>query len=383
MKRVLVTIPTYNEALNIERIIESVQHVAKRTKGYTFRLLIIDDRSPDGTAKIARKLDAQYGNIHVVSGAKEGLGKAYIRGFLYALKQEKFDIAITMDADMSHDPEDIPSLLLAIVDGADYVIGSRYVTGGTSGNLPLMRRINSRVANFVARRLVGIQEPVHDLTGGFKAIRREALEQIDLKDMRAKGYFFQVNLLHAFLVKGFAVREVPITFVNRSLGDSKLKLKDIIEFLYSAYKLNPNAPLQKFVRFGLVGASGAVVNLGVLSLLIHLTDINALIAAAIAIEVSIISNFTLNHRYTFKGYGSYKVKAKRESIRTLGRKLVTYNIGVLAGAALSFATFAFLYQLAGMHYLPADIIAIGAGMLWNYWVSTRYVWRAIDRSASD
>lgn len=379
MKRVLVMVPTYNEALNIEKVVNGVEAAAKKTKGYRFRLLVIDDRSPDGTASIVRKLNKKYKNIHLLSGSKEGLGKAYIRGFTYALKREQFDVAITMDADMSHDPSDIPRLLKAISEDVDYVIGSRYVSGGTSENLPLVRRINSRVANFVARRLVGIQEPVHDLTGGFKAIKHEALLQINFATMRSKGYFFQVNLLHAFLAKGFKVKEVPITFVNRSLGTSKLKFKDILEFVYSAYKLNPDAPLQKFVRFGLVGASGAVVNLVVLSALIHLTGTNALLAAAIAIETSIISNFTLNHRYTFRGYGPYKIKTRRESTLTLGRKLITYNVGVLAGAALSFVTFAFLYQLVGMHYIPADIIAIGAGMTWNYWVSTRYVWRAIDK----
>ncbi len=379
MKRVLVAIPTYNEALNIERVIEGVEAAAARTKGSQFRLLIIDDRSPDGTATLARKLNKQYGNIHVLSGKKAGLGKAYIRGFTYALKNEQFDVLITMDADMSHDPKDIPDLMEAVQNGADYVIGSRYVTGGRASDSPLMRRINSRVANFVARRLVGIKEPVHDLTGGFKAIRRTALSQIPLKDLRAKGYFFQVNLLHAFLSKGFTVREVPITFVNRSLGSSKLKLQDIIEFVYSAYKLDPDAPIQKFVRFGLVGASGAIVNIGVLTFLIHTTDMHALLAAAIAIEISIVSNFTLNHRYTFKGYGSYSVKTRRESLSTLSRKLCTYNVGVLMGASISFATFALLYQVAKLHYLPADIIAIGAGMIWNYWISTRYVWRAIDK----
>lgn len=379
MKRVLVVIPTYNEALNIQQVIDGVEQIAKETKGYRFRLLILDDTSPDGTAKIARQHAKSYGNIHVLTGKKQGLGKAYIRGFTYALKRETFDMLITMDADMSHSPKDIPKLLRAVGNGADYVIGSRYVSGGDVGDLPLIRRINSRVANVVARRLVGIKKPVHDLTGGYKAIRRDALASINFSDMRAKGYFFQVNLLHAFLIQGFTVTEVPITFVNRSLGDSKLKLKDIIEFVYSAYKLNPDAPIQKFVRFGLVGASGAVVNIGVLSALIHLTDIEPLLAAAIAIEVSIISNFTLNHRYTFKGYGFYSVKQTRESLRSLARKLATYNIGVLIGAAVSFLTFALLYQVVGMHYLPADILAIGAGMIWNYWVSTRYVWRAIDR----
>jgi len=381
MKRVLVTIPTYNEALNIQQVIEGVENVAKQLKGYDFRLLIIDDRSPDSTAQIARRLGKHYGNIHVLSGKKAGLGKAYIRGFTYALKNEIFDILITMDADMSHNPKDIPELLRAVTSGADYVIGSRYITGGTTSDSPFLRRLNSRVANFVARRLVGIEEPVNDLTGGFKAMKHDALVKVPLKDLRSKGYFFQVNLLHAFLAHGFIVCEVPIKFANRTLGTSKLKLKDIIEFLYSAYKLNPDAPIQKFVRFGLVGACGAVVNISTLSALIHFAQINALLAAAVAIEVSIIFNFSLNHTYTFKGYGSYPAHTRRESAKALLRKLATYNSGVLVGASLSFATFALLYQIANLHYLPADIIAISVGMIWNYWVSTRYVWRAIDKRA--
>lgn len=379
MKNVLVAIPTYNEALNIECIIEKTQQVAANTKSYRFELLIIDDNSPDGTGKIVKKLSKRFGNIAVLSGRKSGLGRAYIRGLTYALQKSKFDVVITMDADMSHDPKDIPALLTAIENGADYVIGSRYVSGGSMASLPIGRRINSRVANFVAKRLVGINEPVHDLTGGFKAIKRTALEQITLEDLRAKGYFFQVNLLHAFLLKGFTVQEIPITFVNRSLGSSKLKLRDIIEFLYSAYKLSPDAPIQKFVRFGLVGLSGTIVNLAVLSLLINVFNLDALLSAAIAIEVSIISNFGLNHRYTFRGYGSYTTRTPRESARALLAKLATYNIGVLGGAAISFATFGLLFKLAGIHYIPADLIAIGVGMIWNYWVSTRYVWRAIDR----
>jgi len=379
MQKVLVIIPTYNEALNIRQVIEALQAVAARSKSNIFRVLVVDDRSPDGTAKIVKKLQREYGNIHLLSGKKAGLGRAYMRGFKYALKQEDFDVAVMMDADLSHKPSDIPALLKDIQQGADYVIGSRYVAGGTiKGDWPLSRRINSQVANFVARKLVGISQPVTDLTGGFKAIRREALAQIDLDNLRAGGYFFQVSLLHAFLLKEFRVREVPITFMNRTQGNSKLKMSDIIEFLYSAYKLDPNAPVQKFVRFGFVGACGTVVNLGILSFLVHFTDTEVLIAALIAIELSIVFNFFLNHYYTFKGYGSYQISARRESIRSVSNKMLKFNIGALGGAIISFSTFSLLYKVGGVHYAPADIIAILVAMSWNFWISTHYVWRAID-----
>jgi dolichol-phosphate mannosyltransferase len=285
-----------------------------------------------------------------------------------------------MDGDLSHNPTDIPALLKAVSQGANYVIGSRYATGGViSGSWPLTRKINSRVANFVARKLVGITGTITDLTGGFKAIRAEALEQIDLSGLNASGYIFQVSLLHAFLLKGFRVSEVPITFANRSHGTSKLKMRDIIEFLYRTYKLNPKAPIQRLVRFGVVGACGTVVNLAVLTFLAKFVHTEVLLSAAIAIEVSILFNFFLNHYYTFKGYGSYSVHTQRELARTLLLKMGKFNVGALGGAAISFTTFTLLYKLVHVNYLLADIIAIGVAVSWNYWMSTRYVWKAIDK----
>jgi dolichol-phosphate mannosyltransferase len=379
MGKILVIIPTYNEADNIDQVIELVERVARRSHSYVFSLLIVDDRSPDGTAKHVKTLQKQFNNIHLLSGDKAGLGRAYIRGLSYTLKHLDFEVCILMDGDLSHNPEDIPALLKAINAGADYVIGSRYISGGAvSGDWPLIRIINSRIANFVARKLVGITDNVTDLTGGFKAIRREALEKIDLNSLNVRGYIFQVSLLHAFIREGFVVREVPITFSNRTRGTSKLKLGDIVEFLYRAYKLNPNAPVQRFVRFGFVGACGSVVNLAILSLLVKLGHVDAVISVAIAIEISILFNFLLNHFYTFRGYGAYSKHSGSESTLTLLRKMGIYNVGALGGAGISFVTFTILYKLAGITYLIADVVGIGIALSWNYFVSTRFVWRVID-----
>jgi dolichol-phosphate mannosyltransferase len=375
MKKVLVIIPTYNEAQNIEQVISGVERVAARLRSYTFSLLIVDDNSPDGTAKHVKALQKRYDNIHLLSGNKAGLGRASIRGLTHALKLGEFDAFIMMDGDLSHNPTDIPVLLKVLNTGADYVIGSRYVSGGViAGDWPL----NSRIANFVARKLVGITGNVTDITGGFKAIRAEALADIDLGSLNDRGYIFQVSLLHAFLRKGFRVQEVPITFANRSHGISKLKTRDITEFLYRAYKLNPNAPIQRIVRFGIVGACGAVVNLAILTFLVKLVHVEVLISAAIAIEGSILFNFFLNHRYTFKGYGSYPVQSRSESLHTLLIRLGKFNIGALGGATISFTTFTLLFKLAHTNYFLADIIAIGVATSWNYWMSTRFVWKAID-----
>jgi dolichol-phosphate mannosyltransferase len=174
------------------------------------------------------------------------------------------------------------------------------------------------------------------------------------------------------------VREVPITFSNRTQGTSKLKLKDIIEFVYRAYKLNPHAPIQRFVRFGFVGACGSVVNLLVLSFLVKAVHIDVLIAVVCAIEISILFNFFLNHFYTFRGYGSFAAKTRREPVRSLLGKMGIYNLGTLGGAAISFVTFTVLFKLAGINYLFADVMGIFVAFSWNYYVSTRYVWRAID-----
>jgi len=379
MKKVLVIIPTYNEARNIKQLIDAVEQAALQMRSYDFNILVVDDNSPDGTAKHVKALRKQYDNIYLLSGKKAGLGRAYIRGFEYALKHEEFDVLIMMDGDLSHNPVDIPALLQALTQGDDYVIGSRYVTGGViSESWPVTRKINSRIANFVARKLVGITNTITDLTGGFKAITREALEQIDLDSLNASGYIFQVSLLHAFLRKGFRVREVPITFANRSQGTSKMKPRDIIEFLYRAYKLDPTAPIQRIVRFGVVGACGTVVNLSILTFLVRIVHVDALISVAAAIESSILFNFFLNHYYTFKGYGSYAVRPKKESLHTLLLKMGKFNVGALGGATISFTTFTLIFKLAHINYLLADIISIAVAMSWNYYVSTRFVWKAID-----
>lgn len=378
MKRVLIIIPTYNEVDNVLHLVEEVNSIAVKLRLYDFEILFVDDNSPDGTAEEVKRLKKQFKNVSLSSGQKKGIGRAYLRGFKYALKRRDLEIIVLMDADLSHGPLDIPALIHAIEEGADYAIGSRYVEGGSiPGNWPIYRILNSRIANTLARKLLGLDKGLTDLTGGFKAIRYSALRGIELKDIHASGYVFSVSLLHAFLLKGYRVTEVPIRFSGRKFGTSKLKARDIMEFIYRAYRLDSNAPIQRVVRFGSVGLLGTLVNLATLVFLVEILNFHTSIAALISIEVSMVFNFALNYSYTFKGYG-YTNNVRRDTPRTFFKKLIKYHLGVSIGAMIAYLVFIVSVQLFQIHYILSSVISVVAGMSWNYWISTRFVWKIID-----
>ena len=379
MKQVLTIIPTYNEAENIEKIVALLLAQSSQLGDWVLSILIVDDNSPDGTADIVRQLQQRrvatsaQGHLHLISGNKAGLGKAYLRGFEEGLRQDTYDAFIMMDADLSHNPASIPSMLAAIDNGADYVIGSRYVHGGTiPGNWPLLRILNSRVANFVAHVFTDIDKTITDVTGGFKAIRVSALQKIDLKSIAAAGYVFQVSLVYEFSRSGAKIREVPITFIDRQFGNSKLKKSDVFEFLHRAYRLNPDSRISRLVRFGFVGLSGTLINLAVLTVLVRVFDVSVFIAVAVAIEASIITNFFMNHYFTFQSARSPGTGQWRDNIMA---KLLLFNVGALGGALISYTVFAVLHARLDWNYIIADIGAILLAMSWNYWMSTKIVWK--------
>jgi dolichol-phosphate mannosyltransferase len=217
---VWLVMPTYNEAENIAAIVEAVLHVLEQAAPNDHRILIVDDGSPDGTGAIADTLASEHADVEVLHrGNREGLGPAYLAGFAHALAGGAGYVC-QMDADFSHDPADVPRLLAAVKDGADLALGSRYVSGGGVADWGLLRRIVSRAGCAYARVVLGLA--VRDLTGGFKCFRREVLEAIELPTVRSHGYVFQVEMTQRVLLRGFEVREVPITFHDRRRGHSKM-----------------------------------------------------------------------------------------------------------------------------------------------------------------
>ena len=215
-----IVLPTYDEADNLEAIVAAVLPVMRDALGRdAFRVLVVDDDSPDGTGRIADRLAAAEPEVQVLHRAeREGLGPAYLAGFAVALADGATHV-LEMDADFSHEPHDLPRLLRA-AEGADLVLGSRYVAGGVVADWGVARRVISRGGSWYARRVLGLD--VRDLTGGFKCFRREVLEAIDLPTVRSHGYAFQVELTYRTVRAGFRVREIPIVFRDRRLGRSKM-----------------------------------------------------------------------------------------------------------------------------------------------------------------
>ena len=233
MPNAVLCLPTYNERENLERMIEALEPLG-------VRVLVIDDNSPDGTGEIADRLATEHEWLSVLHRErKEGLGRAYVAGFREVLRGEA-DYVLEMDCDFSHDPADVPRLIAAAEAGADLALGSRYVPGGGTGNWGLLRRLISRGASIYTRVLL---MPVHDATGGFKCFRRHVLESIDLDTIDAAGYVFQIETTYRALRKGFSVVEVPIHFVDRREGQSKMSRAIVLEAIWKVPALRLRALL--------------------------------------------------------------------------------------------------------------------------------------------
>jgi dolichol-phosphate mannosyltransferase len=224
-----LVIPTYNEAANLERIVRAARSELDRVAPDRYRILVVDDNSPDGTGAIADSLAAQSDTVEVTHRpGKSGLGQAYLAGFAHAMAGGA-ELVIEMDADFSHDPRYLPALLEAAED-ADLVLGSRYVPGGGVRDWGLVRRLVSRGGGLYARTILGLD--VSDLTGGFKCIRREVLDAIDLPSLRAEGYVFQIEVTYRAVLAGFRVTEVPIVFADRTAGKSKMSSRIALEAMW-------------------------------------------------------------------------------------------------------------------------------------------------------
>jgi len=221
--RATVCLPTYNERENLERMLRALDE-------HGVSVLVIDDNSPDGTGELADRLACELEHIEVVHRPrKEGLGPAYLAGFHRALA-DGAELILEMDCDFSHDPADVPRLIAATQADADLALGSRYVPGGSIGNWGVVRRAVSAGGSLYARALLGVG--VRDLTGGFKCYRREVLETIDLDAISSRGYAFQIETTYRALRAGFRVVEVPIAFVDREEGGSKMSRAIVLEAVW-------------------------------------------------------------------------------------------------------------------------------------------------------
>ncbi len=361
--KLVVIMPTYNEAENILPMLEVLSSQFEHIP-HDCHVLVVDDNSPDGTGDLARDYARGHPHVQVLGGDKQGLGAAYVRGMQFALDQMQADAVFEMDADFSHDPEDLARLVKELDNGADFVIGSRYVKGGTvPDEWGLIRRLNSMCGNFVARYIAGIYR-IRDCTAGFRLIRASLLRSIDLDQIKIRGYAFQVALLHEAVLQRAGICEIPVHFTDRKHGDSKLGLRDILEFIYQIGGIRFRS-YKTFVKFCIVGLSGIIVNLGSMTLLMQ-AGVNRFIASPLAIEISIITNFLFNNYWTFR----HRSNSSRIRIRGLKFNAVSFVALLVSYTTFVLLTFRFpdvapqIHQFIGI--IPAMLVNFFLNSYWTF-----------------
>ncbi len=328
--------------------------------GDSYELIVVDDNSPDGTSEIANGLSKQY-PVRVITRIDErGLASAVVEGF----KQARGGILGVIDADLQHPPEIVPELLKKVRGGAEVVIASRYVEGGGSEGWSVRRKIVSKGSKLLAQLLLPSIRGIKDPLSGFFLLRREVIDGVELSPT---GY----KILLEVLVKGKASKraEVPYVFRVRERGKSNLSGGEGINYLKHLYCLARLGGPIRFIKFCLVGASGTLVYLGLLTLFTEVLGLFYIISAAISYETSIITNFVLNDIWTFRdrrspGMGKYLYRGLK------------FNLVSLVGLGIHMAILWFFTEVVGLFYLLSAIFAIAGAMLWNFFINTLWTWRA-------
>ena len=367
IKKACVLLPTYNEAENVKFVIPRIFAQAAQMSSHELHVLVVDDNSPDGTQGVVSELMKQYKNLHLISGKKEGLGEAYKRGIAYVNSNLPSDLVFEMDADGQHDAALIPLFVDLANHGFSLVIGSRFAPGGSTPDFSFHRKLISRVGNWMIRFLGGLPR-IHDCTSGFRCIKTDVLEKCEFGFLSTRGYSFQSSLLVELLRNGAKVIEVPIVFPDRQYGESKLSLRDQMEFLINIVKIRFRQS-EEFIKFLAVGFSGVFVNLGIYIFLTRFMGVPVEFAPPVSIEASIITNFLFNHYWTFSG---------RTTETSFLRKLFRFHMAAGIAGILNYTVFLVMLKAFGFHDILSNIIGIGLGALVNYFLNSYWTWKQIE-----
>ena len=362
--RVVYILPTYNERKNIGVLLEALLKISKEQKKHNFQILVVDDNSPDGTGKIVKEYSQKTPLIHLITGSKKGLGIAYVRGMKYAIKKLKADVFFEMDADLSHDPKLIPLFLAEIEKGADLVIGSRYIKGGSvPEDWAFYRKILSILGNLIVR--FGLMIPnVHEWSSGYRAIRSKVFKKVGDGLDRYPGYTFQIASLHRAIQSGFKIVEIPLNFVDRRYGRSKFIPINYISNVLLYVFLNST-----FIRFCIVGTIGFIINLIGLEVFYRL-GLRPATAAALGAEFSIISNFIFNNFWAF----SHKKIKKGENIF---RKFLQFNTVSIGAIIIQFMVVGLGTSIFGdQTRFIFLVLAVAVFIIpYSYFMYNRFIWK--------
>lgn len=401
--KVVVIIPTYNEKINIEKLIPILENgVFPQVKKHEMEILVADDKSPDGTAAVVEHMQKKWKNIHLLEGNKEGLGAAYARAMRYAMDKMHADAVIELDADFQHDPHDIPRLIEEMDNGYDYVIGSRYIPGGKiPSEWGWYRKFISYYGGSVFGRLVLWIRNIHDITSGYKLTRTTYLSKVDLEHLYSKYYAYKIHILYDIVKRGAKVKEIPIVFYERKEGSSKIERKDLFDSFYVVLKLRAKRS-KRIIKFLFTGGMGFVIQVvmqeamiysGIahqLALVFHPslhsvlpTDVKNLtdaIAAAFGAEAAILWNYTINNFWTFDD-----TRALKGNRGFFGR-LIKFNIASCASIFIQFLAVFIAERIFGIYVdiggymIPVRILVLFPAIILfviplNYLIYNRVIWK--------
>lgn len=371
--KVVVIPATYNEKGNIERLITILEEeVFPKIKNHQMSILVADDNSPDGTGDEVRKLMKKWNNLFLNQGERKGLGAAYVRAMTYAIEKMEADIVCEIDADLSHDPREIPNFIKKIDSGSDIVVGTRYSSGGSlPKNWPFIRKVFSVSANIIVRIVTG-RIGIHDWTGGFRTLRKEVFLKEKQKIISYQGYTFQVAFLFNAVMDGYRVGEVPIHFVDRTLGRSKIApMEYIINLLtYVITARIRELIFGKFGKFLVVGGFGFVINAVTLRILVEYSNWDPSYANLVGAALAIFSNYNFNNLWTFrhkriKSFGLYFWK--------MLHFYMTSSFGVIF---IQTGTIFVLSRILGKeNYFIYFLIGTFFLLIWNFTIYNRFIWK--------
>ncbi|MBI4062471.1 glycosyltransferase family 2 protein [Candidatus Gottesmanbacteria bacterium] len=369
MPKAVVILPTYNERENIVPMLELLENVCEQIRGYSFSILVVDDSSPDGTADAAVEYQKTHKNVYVTSGPKHGLGKALLRGMRYAIDSLHADVIAQMDADLSHDPKALPAFFEKLNKGADFVVGSRYIPGGSiPKNWAPHRKVYSVIGNSIVRFGLGLPA-VHDWTGGYRLYVPKYVRILERELEQYSGYVFQIAFLHKSVLLGAHVGEVPIHFTDRRFGHSKIAPSEYIKnvLLYVGRERTRAILTGSFGKFLVVGTIGFIVNTVILELFVAI-GFHPVVGSVVGAETSIVSNFFLNNAWTFR---SRSIGGAR-----LWGKFFQFNWTSLGAIAILAGTVALGTYLYGVStYRIFYVLGTILGIAWNYTMYSNVIWK--------
>ncbi len=372
MNKIVIVMPAWNEAENIREMVGVLTDTEFPKINAEMHLLIVDNHSKDGTDKIAEEASKIHNNVHIIQQDKPGLGWAYVRGFQYAISKLNADAVMEMDADFQHPPRFIKPMVDAYLDGAEYCIGSRYIKGGSvPKEWALSRKAVSLFGNLFIRTVL-LNFKIHDLTTGFRLMKVDGvLNKIDLENLHDLNRFaYKVDLLYQCLKNSKKTVEVPLEFASRTKDKSKFNWKEMVATFKLAIILGVKDKI-RFVKFGTVGFTGYLINAITLMILTNAGSPSA-IAWAVPVELSIISNFTLNNIWTFKekrisGFGSIIKKFLAFNGTSLGALLIQTVAGLASdklfgtGARQLTLPFIIVFLVLPFNYLMYNLV------IWKTW----------------